>query len=245
MQIFLDIDETIATTSAQLQIAAIAQAANFTPERTMEAKKNGNVAAIIEWPEVVARCAELTPANFNRLLSHLLLTPNAILRMTPIAGAVARTRWLSEQGELTYLTGRLGAYTGDDPIRRAAVEQLNHRTAAATTTWLAKHGFPHPEQVTYCLGPRDKLHRIATLLSSSGEDGLLIDDLIGRLFEEAGNMTEEETNTLSHRLSYIAFGHKDLPVDINLSKFRHCMSLPTWNEAERLTSILAMPVSSS
>lgn len=112
-----------------------------------------------------------------------------------------------------------------------------HEVAGATKEWLAKHNYPHAENVVICDSPEDKLKRIITdLVLSEPEEArgsvLLVDDSLKDLLSAATVIEQDPgyREGLKH-IVLVGFGNTEhLEGTFYPQTGLRVLSLPSWEQ---------------
>lgn len=150
----------------------------------------------LQQPEVVAYMQRRGEERAQLVIGWIDLSPEVLVAVLPIPGAVEGVQRLANLGEITYWTAR---YTPDS-------EELSRGMADATYQWLREQGFPCSDSVTFCASPQDKLTRIAEWSEAEERRVILIDDRYPKLLEVTGTLDTRLQEILRRSVTLVAFG---------------------------------------
>jgi hypothetical protein len=111
-----------------------------------------------------------------------------------------------------------------------------------TRAWLARHGFPHPEQVQSCQHYHYKYIYAYEAACERSESVIVIDDMMEKVVRSFGQLAREQpaiAMSLLRRLEVTGFGAEDFPPLPRNMPFAFSL-LPSW-QREHLDTWLARP----
>ena len=180
---------------------------------------------VFDLPEVVAY-RKLHRKRYQRIRENVTGSLLVLRACTPVPGAVAQLRWVSQREELKYVTIR-----GDDlPSQKT------------THAWLAQLGFPNSDSVVFC---RSFFQKIAQVMREPGEH-VIIDDRYTQLVEALHEVEEQAGDDHRYRrmiegarrrLTIVAFGATAL-AEQDLFPGVHTVALPSWDQFEECCGAL-------
>lgn len=175
--------------------------------------------SFLHLPEVIAY-RRANEARFQLSRTNSRVSPNIVLALQEILGAVAGIRYIAEYGTICYYT-----------IRSPEIREM-------TKQWLSARKFPHPHNVTCCT---DSLDKLITLSSQTlpEETIVLIDDKGKDLVLAFEKLTESHptvAQALQPRLIIVAFGQKEAMTSCPIK----LVSLPSWQSIASVMDALCL-----
>ncbi len=221
MQIFLDVDGTIARNNRALYVALCNRKLKLGIDE--ERLAGLPYEEFFTLPEVTAYRERVGEKRYQWSLHLLTLDPELQRQMEIIDGAVEGARLLVQSGDLRYCTSRKTTWH----------EDLNAAMARATHYWLKVNGFPNHQQVVFCTSPREKLSFCAARIEETGEEIVLVDDLYECLLSEVGELEARRRELLQLQLTLWAFGARECHLPEH-TPFR-VVAFPAWDQIECVT----------
>ncbi|QBD79806.1 hypothetical protein EPA93_29030 [Ktedonosporobacter rubrisoli] len=182
----------------------------------------------LQFAEVQAYRESVSPEQFRGEFGWIDLDPQALLAKRTMNGAIPAIERLASLGSVAYYTAR---YSPRWPEKSEAMAQ-------ATRQWLKNCGFPGADQVVFCDGPADKLHRLAALIEEEPQQVVFIDDLYEKIVKAFLKLSEQQIALTRDYLTLVAFEPEALPEQ---SHGLRIVELQSWRHIDKLTELLDKP----
>ncbi len=221
----IDIDGTIAGRNEQ----RFAEECNriFNLGMNSEELEHISYITLMEQPALRAYRERVGTEHFETAVYEIAQDPAMLGVLPPFLGAVRGVAQLATVGDVGYYTVRKHR----DPERNRQIEQ-------ATTQWLARHCFAHPEHIVFC---RSVMHKIVQLYEREKDHQyplVLIDDrwkqVLEAIDEIAAGLYHQITDHLLPCLTVVAFGVNALPTITNGFRVER---LPSWENLDDTLSV--------
>jgi hypothetical protein len=233
MHILIDLDGTIATINEPHFIRLVNTGLSLgVPDERLQAL---SLRDFLSEPEVVAAQQRYGGERFKTLFTFLHCSQDAIAARFVVDGAQAALTSLTQLGSIAYCTARKGRYSGTNEKKRSAMDTLNEKMLHASRDWLSLHHFPFSDHIMCCVGVVGKLAAIVTLIRSSGEPVMLVDDAYAQIVAASENLSSEDQALLAGYFTLYAFGASVAPPSSSFS----VVALPTWADLDQ--ALLQVP----
>ena len=236
MQIFMDIDGTIAHQNDAQLIPLFWQVLGLPPDTCPQLK---HMTELLALPQVQTVRERMGEKRFRLLISMTQQSESAIMSRHVVPGAYEALCRLAHMGQLRYCTARKATYSGTKGTKGTtaqAIDTLNTRMQRATHDWLAQQHFPCPDQVLFCCGARGKLEAIAACIHEN-ERVLFVENELDAVVEAFAELPREIQAQIAAHTIVLAFGYDARKLASYITDLR-CLALSSWDRLDDVLSTL-------
>ncbi len=165
---------------------------------------------------------EALAAEFNRVAKEAQYTELVQQLRVPVDGARVAMQEIAARYPFRYVTCRYEA------------------TMQVTQAWLARYGFPDPENVSCCEQGIHQKYLVAYRSAAEGEPLIFIDDLAETLMKSFAALIKyhyQDAKAIRKRCGLLAFGHSEAPVWPFSKPMYSVWPLPNWGEFGSLIGV--------
>jgi len=165
---------------------------------------------------------EALAAEFNRVAKEAQYAELVQQLRVPVDGALAAMQEIAGRYPFRYVTCRYEA------------------TLHVTQAWLARYGFPDPENVSCCEKGIHQKYLVAYQKASESEPLIFIDDLAETFMKSFATLIKyhyQDAKAIWKRCGLLAFGHSEAPAWPFSKPMYSVWPLPNWGAFDSLIGI--------